>query len=89
MADNWHSIGLPASALSEIEAAGIVLPDLDVVRSYRLDRVRNRLRDLDYGSIILFDPVHIRYASDTTNMSLRSPNQPVVPGGCRSCDRGR
>jgi len=76
VAGNWHSIGLPPDALSEIEAAGIVLPDLDVVRRYRWDRVRNRLRELDYAGIVLYDPVHIRYASDTTNMSLWTAHNP-------------
>ena len=76
VADNWHSIGLPPDALAEIEAAGIVVPDLDVVRRYRLGRVRNRLRELDYAGIVLYDPVHIRYASDTTNMSLWTAHNP-------------
>ena len=76
VADNWHSLGPPALALAEIDAAGIVLPDLDVVRRYRLERVRRRLRELDYAGIILYDPVHIRYASDTTNMSLWTSHNP-------------
>jgi len=74
--DNWHSIGLPPDALAEIEAAGIDLPDIDSVRCYRLDRVRSRLRELDYAGIILYDPVHIRYTSDTTNMSLWTAHNP-------------
>lgn len=65
VANNRHSIGMPAETLAEIEAGGIVLPDLDVVRRYRLQRVRDRLRDLGYAGIILYDPVHIRYACDT------------------------
>ena len=76
VANNRHSIGLPAETLAEIEAESIVLPDLDVVRRYRLQRVRDRLRDLDYAGIILYDPVHIRYASDTTNMTLWSAHNP-------------
>ncbi len=76
VANNRHSIGLPAETLAEIEAAGIVLPDPDAVRRYRLQRVRDRLRDLDYAGIILYDPVHIRYACDTTNMTLWSAHNP-------------
>ena len=75
VADNWHTIGLPGLALSEIEVAGIVLPDLDAVRQYRLNRVRSRLQDLDYPGVILYDPVHIR-ASDTTNMSVWTSHNP-------------
>ncbi|MYC84289.1 MAG: aminopeptidase P family protein [Acidimicrobiia bacterium] len=74
--NNRHSVGLPAETLAEIEAAGIVLPDPDVVRRYRLQRVRDRLRDLDYAGIILYDPVHIRYACDATNMTLWSAHNP-------------
>ena len=76
VANNRHSVGLPAGALAEIEAAGIVLPDPDAVRRYRLQRVRDRLRDLDYAGIILYDPVHIRYACDATNMTLWSAHNP-------------
>ena len=76
VADNWHTIGLPSLALSEIETAGILLPDLDAVRRYRLDRVRSQLQDLDYVGVILYDPVHIRYASDTTNMSVWTSHNP-------------
>lgn len=76
VANNRHSVGLPAETLAEIEAEDIVLPDLDVVRRYRLQRVRDRLRDLDYAGIILYDPVHIRYACDATNMTLWSAHNP-------------
>lgn len=76
VANNRHSVGLPAETLAEIEAAGIVLPDPDAVRRYRLQRVRDRLRDLDYAGIILYDPVHIRYACDATNMTLWSAHNP-------------
>ena len=76
VANNRHSVGLPAETLAEIEAAGIVLPDPEAVRRYRLQRVRDRLRDLDYAGIILYDPVHIRYACDATNMTLWSAHNP-------------
>ena len=76
VANNRHSVGLPAETRAEIEAEGIVLPDLDVVRRYRLQRVRDRLRDLDYAGIILYDPVHVRYACDATNMTLWSAHNP-------------
>ncbi|MDE0308433.1 MAG: aminopeptidase P family N-terminal domain-containing protein [Acidiferrobacterales bacterium] len=44
--------------------------DLDRVRLYRLDRVRQQLRDRDLAGALLFDPVNIRYATDTTNMQI-------------------
>ena len=44
--------------------------DIDRLRSYRLDRVKKELAKKDIGACILFDPVNIRYALDTTNMSI-------------------
>ena len=73
---NWHSLGPGEPALSEFAAAGIEIPDLDVIRQYRLHRVQNRLIELDYAGIILYDPVHIRYACDATNMSLWTSHNP-------------
>ena len=44
--------------------------DFDRLRSYRLDRVKKELAKRNIGACILFDPVNIRYALDTTNMSI-------------------
>ena len=44
--------------------------DFDQLRSYRLNRVKKELAKRDVGACILFDPVNIRYALDTTNMSI-------------------
>lgn len=44
--------------------------DIDVVRHYRLGRVREKLKSLDYAGILLFDPVNCRYACDATNMQI-------------------
>ena len=44
--------------------------DFDRLRSYRLDRVKKELAKRDIGACILFDPVNVRYALDTTNMSI-------------------
>jgi len=40
------------------------------LRSYRLDRVKNELEKNNLEACILFDPVNIRYALDTVNMSV-------------------
>jgi len=40
------------------------------LRSYRLDRVKKELEKNNLESCILFDPVNIRYALDTVNMSV-------------------
>ena len=44
----------------------------DRMRKYRLNRVRNQLILNDIGACILFDPINIRYATDTRNMSVFS-----------------
>ena len=44
--------------------------DFDELRSYRLDRLRNELKKNNIEACILFDPVNVRYASDTVNMSV-------------------
>jgi len=40
------------------------------LRSYRLDRVKKELEKNNLEACILFDPVNVRYALDTVNMSV-------------------
>ena len=44
--------------------------DFDKLRSYRLERVRKELVKNNLEACILFDPVNVRYALDTVNMSV-------------------
>ena len=44
--------------------------NFDKLRSYRLDRVKKQLEKNNLEACILFDPVNIRYALDTVNMSV-------------------
>ena len=44
--------------------------DFNKLRSYRLQRVRKELETNDIEACILFDPVNVRYALDTVNMSV-------------------
>jgi len=44
--------------------------NFDKLRSYRLDRVKKQLEKNNLEACILFDPVNVRYALDTTNMSI-------------------
>jgi len=44
--------------------------DFNKLRSYRLDRVKKELEKNNLEGCILFDPVNIRYALDTVNMSV-------------------
>lgn len=45
-------------------------PDLQRVRRYRLERVQAALRARDYDACLLYDPVNIRYATDSRNMAV-------------------
>ena len=40
------------------------------LRAYRLDRVKKELEKNNLEACILFDPVNVRYALDTVNMSI-------------------
>ena len=44
--------------------------DFDRLRMYRLNRVQEQLRLNNVGACILFDPINIRYATDSRNICL-------------------
>ncbi|MBE2278669.1 MAG: aminopeptidase P family protein [Rhodobacteraceae bacterium] len=43
---------------------------LDRARRYRIARLREKLREHDCGAILLYDPVNIRYAFDSSNQGV-------------------
>jgi len=75
--DNDHmEIGPTALAYTEWEAAGITLPNLPAMREYRWQRLVSHINARDYGAILLFDPLNIRYGSESTNMQLWNTHNP-------------
>ena len=44
--------------------------DLDAVRMYRLQCVRDQLKKFDYAGALLYDQLNTRYATDATNMQV-------------------
>ena len=46
-------------------------PDMGRLRAYRLARVREQLRKRDLAGCLLFDPVNIRYATDSRHAGRR------------------
>ena len=64
-------------ALSEWAALGLDLPDLPALRAYRLERVRAQLRARDYAGIVCYDPMNVRYATDSSNMSVWTTHNAV------------
>lgn len=63
-------IGPTALAFEEWAELGIEAPDLDLLRAYRLARVRAQLAERDYAGALLTDPLNIRYATDSSNMHV-------------------
>lgn len=57
-------------AYGEWAALGLDLPDLPAMRAFRLERIRAKLRQFDYAGIVLYDPLNLRYATDSSNMQV-------------------
>ncbi|ATG43704.1 protein DddP (metallopeptidase, family M24), DMSP degrading [Phaeobacter piscinae] len=69
-------IGPTRLAFGEWAAAGLQLPDLQAMRRYRWERLTRFINDRDYAGLLVFDPMNIRYATDSTNMQLWNTHNP-------------
>ena len=69
-------IGPTQLAFREWEAAGLELPDLAQMRHYRWQRLTDHITARDWGGLLVFDPLNIRYATDSTNMQLWNTHNP-------------
>jgi Xaa-Pro aminopeptidase len=65
-----QELGPGELAVSEWQAAGLPLPDFAILRHYRLARIRRYLIEFDYAGIVLYDPLNVRYATDSPNMQI-------------------
>lgn len=79
-------IGPTQLAFGEWAAAGLALPDLDAMRHWRWSRLTKALQAQDIGGLLMFDPLNIRYATDTTNMQLWNSHNPFR--ACLLCADG-
>ena len=79
-------IGPTQLAFREWEAAGLDLPDLDTMRRYRWERLTRAIVERGYGGLLMFDPLNIRYATDSTNMQLWNTHNPFR--ACLVCADG-
>lgn len=68
--NNRVEIGPTGLAFAEWEEAGLIAPHMPELREYRLARLQEQIRQADCAGLLLFDPLNIRYATDTTNMQL-------------------
>ncbi|MEP2027901.1 MAG: dimethylsulfonioproprionate lyase DddP [Paracoccaceae bacterium] len=73
---NRIEIGPTQLAYREWEKAGLQLPDLQAMRRYRWERLTRHIVERDYGGLLMFDPLNIRYATDSTNMQLWNTHNP-------------
>ena len=69
-------IGPTKLAFSEWHQSGLALPDLPRMREYRWKRLTDHVVQRGYGGLLLFDPLNIRYATDSTNMQLWNTHNP-------------
>ncbi|WP_281857585.1 dimethylsulfonioproprionate lyase DddP [Litoreibacter halocynthiae] len=69
-------IGPTLLAYGEWEKAGLDLPNLERMREYRWKRLTQHIVDRDLGGLLMFDPLNIRYATDSTNMQLWNTHNP-------------
>lgn len=74
--DDRIEIGPTRLAFGEWAAAGLVLPNLANMREYRWRRLTTHIVDRDLGGLLVFDPLNIRYATDSTNMQLWNTHNP-------------
>ena len=70
-------IGPTQLAFDEWAELGLEAPNLERMRQFRLERLCGELRKRDYGGIVLFDPLNIRYATDSTNMQTWTTHNPA------------
>ena len=70
-------IGPTALAFEAWARAGLEAPNLEVMRDFRLQRIISELRRRDYAGLLCFDPLNIRYCTDSTNMQLWTTHNPA------------
>ncbi len=70
---DWHAERSDLQGLAQLDRAPEVEGiDLVAVRTYRQQRVRQKMAEYDVDAVILSDPVNIRYATGTRNMQVFS-----------------
>lgn len=79
-------IGPTQLAFTEWADAGLELPDLPSMRAWRHKRLTDAVNQRNYGGILMFDPLNIRYATDSTNMQLWNTHNPFR--ACLVCADG-
>jgi Xaa-Pro aminopeptidase len=74
--DDRVEIGPTALAYAEWAAAGLDCPDLQAMRRHRWERLTAAVVERDLAGLLMYDPLSIRYATDTTHMQLWAAHNP-------------
>ena len=74
--NNRVEIGPTQLAFNEWRKSGLKLPNLPRMREYRWKRLTHHIVQRGYGGLLMFDPLNIRYATDSTNMQLWNTHNP-------------
>ena len=74
--ENKIEIGPTKLAISEWDNLCLELPDLGKMREYRKNRLVQHINEREYAGLLLFDPLNIRYATDSTNMQIWNMHNP-------------
>jgi len=69
-------IGPTQLAFDEWVKADITIPNLKLMREFRVSRLIQELNKRDLDGVLVFDPLNIRYITDTTNMQLWNTHNP-------------
>ena len=69
-------IGPTQLAMREWEEANLIVPNLRNMREYRHSRLTQHIVARGYAGLLMFDPLNIRYATDSTNMQLWNTHNP-------------
>lgn len=69
-------IGPTQLAFDEWAKVGLTPPNLAAMRDHRWKRLTQHIVDRGYAGLLMFDPLNIRYATDSTNMQLWNTHNP-------------
>ena len=67
---NRYIVGYGEAVEADWIARGLDAPDLPALQRYRVERVRAGMSEADVAGMLLFDPLNVRYLTDSTDMQL-------------------
>lgn len=65
-----NKVFVTPTMITKLQGLGYKLPDLNKIRHYRRARILAEMEHRNVDALLLFDPLNIRYATDSSNMQL-------------------